>query len=42
MIFEETVFGFNGRYISNKAKKPIKHFIRGEVNVLLRGCPNSE
>jgi hypothetical protein len=30
MIFEEIVFGFKGRHISNRAKvrKPTKHFIR--------------
>jgi hypothetical protein len=43
-IFEERVFGFKGRCISNRAKvrKPIKHFIRGEANVLPRGHPYPE
>jgi hypothetical protein len=44
MIFEEIVFGFKGRYISNRTKvrKPIRHFIGEEANVLPRECPNSE
>jgi hypothetical protein len=41
MIFKEIVFGFKGRHISNRVKvrKTIKHFIRGEANVLLRDRP---
>jgi hypothetical protein len=44
VIFEEIVFGFTGRHISNRVKvrKPLKHFIRGEADVLRRGCPNPE
>jgi hypothetical protein len=43
-MFEEIVFGFKGRHISKRAKvrKTIKHFIRGEANVLPRGCPYPE
>jgi hypothetical protein len=38
------VFGFKGRHVSNRAKvrKAIKYFIRGEANVLSRGCPYPE
>jgi hypothetical protein len=33
IIFDEIVFGFKGRHITNRAKvrKPIKHFIKGEA-----------
>jgi hypothetical protein len=39
MIFEEVVFGFKGRYISNrdKIRKPIKHFI-GERPISFPGA----
>jgi hypothetical protein len=42
IIFEAIVFSFKGKHISNRAKvrKLIRHFIRGEANVLLRGSPN--
>jgi c-di-AMP phosphodiesterase-like protein len=44
IIFKEIVFGFKSRHISNRAKvrKTIKHFIKEEDNVLLRGHPYPE